>query len=165
MLPRNYNNGILIKQTPGYVVITTEMVHETRIIPTDGRPPLDPAVKQWLGEPRGRWEGNVLIVESANFNGLFGMTNFGVPGSPREPVPTSVNMRVTERFERVGEDTMTYRITVVDPQIITQPLAIEYPLQLDNGYEMFEYACHEGNTSVRNYIQTSRFERAQQANR
>ena len=105
----------------------------------------------------------MLIVESANFNGLFGMTNFGVPGSPRDPIPTSVNMRITERFERVDEDTMSYRITVHDPQIITQPLTIEYPMQLDSGYEMFEYACHEGNTSVRNYIETSRYERSQRA--
>jgi hypothetical protein len=165
MLPRNYNNGVLIKQTPGYVVITTEMVHEARIIPTDGRPPLDPAIKQWLGEPRGRWEGTALVVESTNFNGLFGMTNFGVPGSPRDPYPTSVNMRVTERFERVSADTMNYTITVEDPEIITQPLTIEYPMKLDNGYQIYEYACHEGNTSVRNYIETSRYERAQQSAR
>lgn len=163
MLPRNYNNGILIKQTPGYVVITTEMVHEARIIPTDGRPPLDPAIKQWLGEPRGRWEGNVLIVESGNFNGLFGMTNFGVPGSPRDPTPTTTSLKITERFERVSDDTMNYRITVEDPNVITQPWTIEYPMKLDNGYQIFEYACHEDNTSVRNYIVTSRYERAQKA--
>lgn len=162
MLPRNYNNGILIKQTPGYVVITTEMVHEARIIPTDGRPPLDAAIKQWLGEPRGRWEGNVLVVESGNFNSSFGMTNFGVPGSPRDPVPTSTDMRIVERFERVDDTTMNYRVTVEDPAIITAPLTIEYPMRLDDGYEIYEYACHEDNTSVRNYIVTSRYERAQQ---
>lgn len=163
MLPRNYNNGILIKQTPGYVVITTEMVHEARIIPTDGRPPIDPAIKQWLGEPRGRWEGTTLVVESTNFNGLAGMTNFGVPGSPRDPYPTSVDLRVTERFERISEEAMNYEVTVEDPAIIVRPLTIAYPMKLDNGYKMYEYACHEGNTSVRNYIETSRYERAQQA--
>ena len=160
MLPRNYNNGVLIKQTPGYVVITTEMVHEARIIPTDGRPAADPAIKQWLGEPRGHWEGNVLVVESKNYNGLFGLTNFGVPGSPRAPVPSSVDLRTVERFERTSAGTMNYRITVEDREMLTQPLAIEYPMQLDNDYKIYEYACHEGNSSVRNYIETSRFERA-----
>jgi hypothetical protein len=163
MLPRNYNNGILIKQTPGYVVITTEMVHEARIIPTTPRAPLDPAIKQWLGEPRGRWEGNVLVVESTNFNGLFGMTNFGVPGSPRDPTPTTVNLKITERFEHVSEDAMNYSVRIEDPAVIVQPWTIEYPMQLDNDYQIFEYACHEDNTSVRNYIVTSRYERAQQA--
>ena len=165
MLPRNYNNGILIKQTPGFVVITTEMVHEARIIPTDGRPPLDPAIRQWLGDPRGRWEGNALVVESTNFNGLFGMTNFGVPGSPRDPTPTTVNLKITERFERVDADTMSYRVTIEDPEVIVQPWTIEYPMELDNDYKMFEYACHEDNTSVRNYIVTSRHERAQKGER
>lgn len=164
MLPRNYNNGILIKQTPGYVVVTTEMVHEARIIPTNGRPPLDAAIKQWLGEPRGRWEGNVLIVESGNFNGLFGMTNFGVPGSPRDPTPTTTNLKITEHFERMTDDTMSYRVTIEDPDVITQPWTIEYPMRRDDGYQIFEYACHEDNTSVRNYIVTSRYERAQQRN-
>lgn len=165
MLPRNYNNGVLIKQTPGYVVITTEMVHEARIVPTDGRPAADPAIKQWLGEPRGRWEGNVLVIESKNYNGLFGLTNFGVPGSPRAPVPSTTNLRTVERFERIADGTMNYSITVEDSEILTQPLTIEYPMQLDNDYESYEYACHEGNSSVRNYIETSRFERAQQSAR
>ena len=82
MLPRNYNNGIRILQSPGYVVILLEMAHEARIIPTDGRPALDPSIKQYLGESRGRWEGNTLVVETANFNGRTAMTNAGVPGSP-----------------------------------------------------------------------------------
>ena len=82
MLPRNYNNGIRIMQFPGYVVILLEMAHEARIIPTSERPPLDGAIKQYLGESRGRWEGNTLVVETTNFNGKPAMTNLGVPGSP-----------------------------------------------------------------------------------
>src|SRR5580698_10039472 len=82
MEPRNYNNGIRIMQSPGYVLIVLEMAHEVRIIPTDGRPALDNSIKQWLGESRGHWEGNTLVVETRNFNGKTDMTNAGVPGSP-----------------------------------------------------------------------------------
>src|SRR5689334_17165403 len=93
MLPRNYNNGIRIMQSPGYVLIVLEMAHEVRIIPTTGRPALDKSIKEWLGESRGHWEGNVLVVETTNFNGKTDMTNAGVPGSP--PInPTSENMRI-----------------------------------------------------------------------
>ena len=82
MLPRNYNNGIRIMQFPGYVVLLLEMAHEARIIPTGKRPPLDGSIRQYLGESRGRWEGNTLIVETTNFNGRTAMTNAGVPGAP-----------------------------------------------------------------------------------
>src|SRR5438128_3831220 len=93
MLPRNYNNGVRIMQSPGYVEIVLEMAHEVRIIPTDGRPALDPSIKEWLGEPRGHWEGNTLVVESANFNGKPAMTNAGVPGSPPTGLtPNTENM-------------------------------------------------------------------------
>jgi hypothetical protein len=99
MLPRNYNNGLRIVQSPGYVVILLEMAHEARIIPTDGRAFLDPSIKQYMGESRGRWEGNTLVVETKNFNGKPAMTNSGVPGSP--PLnPSTENMRFTERFTR-----------------------------------------------------------------
>jgi len=82
MEPRNYNNGIRIMQTPGYVLIVLEMAHEVRIIPTTPRPPLDPDIKEWMGESRGHWEGNTLVVETTNFNGKTDLTNSGVPGSP-----------------------------------------------------------------------------------
>lgn len=163
MFPRNYNNGLRIFQSPGYVVILLEMAHETRIIPTDGRPPLDPAIKQWLGSSRGRWEGNTLVVETTNFNGKTGMTNAGVPGSPRPLHPSTEAMRIVERFERTGDDTMEYQITIEDPEVLTTgSWTASYPMKLDNSYEMFEYSCHEGNTAIRNYIETSRFERGVQ---
>jgi hypothetical protein len=162
MLPRNYNNGIRILQTQGLVAITLEMAHETRLIPTDGRPPLDPEIKQWLGESRGRWEGNTLVVETTNFNGLTSMTNPGVPGSPRAPTPTTERMILVERFTRTGADTMDYEFTLEEPVVLTRPWTVAYPMRRDESYLAFEYACHEGNTAVRNYIETSRFERAQQ---
>jgi hypothetical protein len=159
MLPRNYNNGIRIIQSPGYVLIVLEMAHEVRIIPTDGRPVLDPSVKEWLGESRGHWEGNTLVVKTTNFNGKTDMTNAGVPGSPALN-PTSENMRITERLTRTADDTIEYEMKIEDPEIVTSPWAVAFPLKLDNKYQMFEYACHEGNTAIRGYIETSRYERA-----
>ena len=163
MLPRNYNNGIRIMQSPGYVVILLEMAHEARIIPTDGRAFLDPSIKQYLGESRGRWEGNTLVVETTNFNGKPAMTNAGVPGSP-PLTPSTENMRFTERFTRTDNDTIEYQMTVENPEVLTTgSWSAAFPMKLDNDYLMFEYACHEGNTAIRNYIETSRFERANKA--
>jgi hypothetical protein len=159
MLPRNYNNGVRIMQSPGYVIILLEMAHEARIIPTDGRPFIDPSIKQYLGESRGRWEGNTLVVETKNFNGKPAMTNAGVPGSP-PLTPSTENMRFTERFTRTANDTIEYKMTVEAPEVLTSPWSAEFPMKLDNNYDMYEYACHEGNTAIRGYIETSRFERA-----
>jgi hypothetical protein len=159
MLPRNYNNGVRIMQSPGYVVILLEMAHEARVIPTDGRPFIDPSIKQYLGESRGRWEGNTLIVETKNFNGKPAMTNAGVPGSP-PLTPSTENMRFTERFTRTANDTIEYKMTVEAPEVLTSAWSAEFPMKLDNNYDMYEYACHEGNTAIRGYIETSRFERA-----
>lgn len=162
MLPRNYNNGIRVVQSPGYVVILLEMAHEARIIPTDGRPFLDPSIKQYLGESRGRWEGNTLVVETKNFNGKPAMTNSGVPGSP-PLTPSTENMRFTERFTRTDDDTIEYQMTVEAPEILTSSWSAAFPWKRDDKYEMFEYACHEGNTAIRGYIETSRYERTHKA--
>jgi hypothetical protein len=161
MEPRNYNNGIRIMQSPGYVVIVLEMAHEARIIPTNGMPPLDSNIKEWLGESRGHWEGNTLVVETTNFNGKVGLTSLGVPGSPRPLQPSTPNMKVVERFTRVAPDQIDFRMTVEDPSVLVPgSFTIAYPMYLDNSYQMYEYACHEGNTAVRHYIETSRYERA-----
>ena len=159
MLPRNYNNGIRIDQAPGYVVISLEMAHESRIIPLDGRPRLDPAIKQWLGDSRGHWEGNTLVVETTNFNGQTMLANVGVPGAPRTVNPSSEQLRVVERFTRVSDEIIEYEMTVEDPVTLTRPFTVQYPMWRDDGYKIFEYACHEGNTAIRNYIETSRYER------
>jgi hypothetical protein len=159
MLPRNYNNGLRIMQSPGYVEIVLEMAHEVRIIPTNGEPALDPAIKEWLGESRGHWEGNTLVVVTTNFNGKTDLTNAGVPGSP--PLnPASESLRITERFTRTAEDTIDYEMRVEDPDVIVSPFAVAYPMHLDNSYQMYEYACHEGNEAIRGYIVNSRYERA-----
>jgi hypothetical protein len=158
MEPRNYNNGLRIMQSPGYVLIVLEMAHEVRIIPTDGRPALDPSIKEWLGESRGHWEGNTLVVETTNFNGKTDLTNAGVPGSP-PLTPASANLHIIERFTRTAEDTIDFQMKVEDPDVIVSPFTVEYPMKLDNKYQMFEYACHEGNEALRGYIVNSRFER------
>ena len=159
MLPRNYNNGIRIMQSPGYVLIVLEMAHEVRIIPTDGRPVLDKSIKEWLGESRGHWEGNTLVVETTNFNGKSDLTNAGVPGSP-PLTPASEKLHIVERFTRTDNDTIDYQMRVEDPDVIVSPFAVQYPMKLDNNYQMFEYACHEGNEALRGYIVNSRYERA-----
>ena len=165
MMQRNYNNGLRIFQSPGYVVISLEMAHEARVIPTTVAPALNANIKQWMGESRGHWEGNTLVVETTNFaHGLdTGMTSGGVPGAGA-PYPSSDAMKITERFTRTGADSMDFEMVVEDPVVLaTGSLKIQYPMLLDNDYKMYEYASHEGNTAVRYYIETSRFERAQAA--
>src|SRR5712691_10597253 len=160
MEPRNYNNGIRIMQSPGYVMILVEMAHEVRVVPI-GMPPLPSEIKEYLGESRGHWEGNTLVVETKNFNGLVGHTSAGVPGSPGPLQPETPNMKITERFTRVAPDTIEFTMKIEDPTALaTGSYTVAYPMYLDNKCEMYEYACHEGNTAVRNYIETSRFERA-----
>ena len=163
MFPFNYNNGIKIHQAPGYVVIQLEMIHEARIIPVDGRPPLSPKVKQWMGESRGHWEGPTLVIETTNFNGKTGQTNVGIPGSPQGNTPATTNMKLTERLTRVSDNQIDYSMTVEDPEVLTHSWTARYPMYLDNSYGFFEYACHEDNTAVRNFIETSRYERAKAA--
>ena len=160
MFPFMYNSGIEIMQAPGYVVIRLELVHETRLIPVDGRPPLAPEIVQWLGESRGRFEGDTLVVETRNFNGETPMLIVG-PGA--KPIPTSREMRIVERLTRTSADTIDYEITVEDPVVLTEPWKAAFPLTRDDDYRMFEYACHEDNSAIRNFIETSRFERRQQA--
>lgn len=167
MLARNYNNGLRIFQAPGYVVISLEMAHEARIISTGGTAALDPAIKQWLGDSRGHWEGNTLVVETSNFahGTSIGLTSAGNPGSPGPLQPFSDGMKLTERFTRTAEDTIDFEMRVEDPLVLERgSYTYKFPLFLDNDYAMYEYACHEGNTAVRNYIETSRYERAQQVN-
>jgi hypothetical protein len=159
MLPFNYNNGIRIHQSPGYVVIDLEMIHEARVVPVDGRPPLDPAIKQWMGESRGYWDGATLVVETTNFTGKAHMLIAGIPGGPRGTVPTSTSLTTTERFTRVSANRIDYEMTIEDTEVLTDKWTISYPMFLDPEYQFFEYACHEDNTAVRNFITTSQYER------
>ena len=159
MFPFMYNSGIEIVQAPGYVVIRLELVHETRIVPVDARPPLAPEILQWLGDSRGRFEGDTLVIETTNFNGESPMLIVG-PGG--KPLPTSRELKIVERLTRTAADTIDYEIAVEDPVVLTQPWKAAFPLNRDDNYRMYEYACHEDNSAIRNFIEASRFERRTQ---
>jgi hypothetical protein len=153
--PAGYNNGYQIIQTPGYVVIAFEMIHETRIIPIDGRPKLGAAIQQWNGEPRGRWEGNTLVVESTNYNDKGSIGTSAATGRLRG-IPQSSSMKVTERFTPIGPDTIDYRVTIDDPKVYAKPWTVQLPLNRDDTYQIFEYSCQEGNYSMANVLSFGR---------
>jgi hypothetical protein len=150
--PVVYNNGTEIVQGPGYVAIRFEMIHDTRIIPLDGRAPVSQAVRQHMGIPRGRWEGDTLVVETSNFNGTIGVTGNG------RLMPTSDALKMVERFTRTSADTIQYEATVDDPKTWTGPWRVSFPLRRDDSYGFFEYACHEGNNAMRNILSAARAE-------
>ena len=158
MFPFMYNNGMRIFQSPGLVALQMEMVHEVRLIPTDGAAPVPAQVHHWLGESRGQWEdANTLLVETTNFRPGPSATNIGTTGSPREnDTPVSEQAKMTERFHMVGPDEIIYEFTWEDPVVFTKPWSARLEWQRDDDYGMFEYACHEGNVQIRNYINTSR---------
>jgi len=163
MFPNPYNNGIQIIQSPGYVVINLEMIHEARVIPLGNMPPLDGTIKQWMGSSRGHWEGNTLVVETTNFNGQTSMTDVPTRGTPRDPRSSSTQMKLVELFERTSADHLTYKVTVNDPVTQTSSWTAQLPWKRDDSYEIYEYACHEDNEAVRNYIVTSRYRRAHES--
>jgi len=137
MMPGFYNHNYHILQTPGYVVLFVEMIHDARIIPVDGRPHLGQHIRQWLGDSRGRWVGNTLVVETTNFTDKVdyrGLTVFG----------TGRNVHLVERFTRVDADTIDYQFTVDDATVFTRPWTAAIPMTQIKG-PLFEYACHEGN--------------------
>jgi hypothetical protein len=165
MGPYRYNNGMRILQAPGYVVLDLEMIHEARIIPTDGRHVNAPTIMQYMGQSRGRWEnGNTLVIETDHIKPGASMTNIGVAGSPGgNRIPTSDKLKIVERITATDKGMIEYSITVDDPVIMTRPWTARMPLKDDPTYEWWEYACHEGNTAIPNYINASRAERAARA--
>jgi len=160
MMPYRYNGGFKIRQAPGVVVFDLEMIHDSRIIYTDGRPALKSVHKQYMGDSRGHWEGNTLVVETTNYKEGPPMINLAVVGSPSgNRFPVSDKMKTTERITRLNKDMFLYEIKTDDPVVLTRPFTVRYPMRNDPTYEWWEYACHEGNTIVQNYVTTSRFER------
>jgi hypothetical protein len=149
ILPVIYNNGNEIVQAPGVVVIRNEMIHETRIVPLDDRPHLPEAMKSYMGDSRGRWDGNTLVVETTNLNGR---NSVGGNGGGQ----TSDRIKLVERFTMLDANTLQYQLTIDDPGTWTKPWTIAFPWKRDQGYGMFEYACHEGNYAMRNILSGSR---------
>ena len=143
IFPVIYGNGQQIVQAPGYVTILQEMVHEARVIPLDGRPHASPNVRSYMGDPRGRWEGNTLVVETTNFLG--NRTGIGLNGGG---TPTSDALKLTERYTRTGPDEIRYEVTIDDPKTFMQPFKVTFPITQETGYQNFEYACHEGNYAM-----------------
>ena len=147
MTPGQYNNNVQIVQTAGMVVILNEMVHNARIIPTDGRP--HTKLRFWSGDSRGRWEGDMLVVETINFR-----RETSLQGS-------SGNTRLVERFTRVDADTIKYEFTVTDPTSYTQPWTANMPLVRIAG-PVYEYGCHEGNYALPNILAGARAQEKEQ---
>jgi hypothetical protein len=155
MFPAGYNNGYEIVQIPGYVIIVYEMIHDTRIIPLDGRPHVGANIRMWNGDPRGRFEGNTLVVETTNFNDKGVMGTSAATGRIRG-IPHSEEMHVVERFTRISDDVINYSVTITDPKVYTAPWTVALPLNRDPSYKMFEYACHEGNLALPNALSAGR---------
>jgi hypothetical protein len=150
VLPVIYNNGNVIVQAPGYVAFVNEMIHEARIIPLDGRAHVEAGIKLWMGDSRGRFEGDTLVVETTN---LTDRTGIGLNGGGGRH---SDALKVTERFTRIDEDTIVYSMTIDDPKTWTQPWTMQFPLERDDAYGMYEYACHEGNYAMFNILSGAR---------
>ena len=143
MLPTAYNNNYQILQGPGYVAILVEMIHDMRIISLDGRPHIPANIRQWMGDSRGRWEGNTLVVDTTNFTDK---TN--LRGSDKD-------LHLIERFTRTGENAIMYEFTVDDPTAFTRVWKGEIPLTKASG-PLYEYACHEGNYSMEGILKGAR---------
>ena len=150
MMDAAYNSNYQIVQSPGVVMILTEMIHDVRIVPLDGRPQPDAKVRQWMGVSRGRWEGETLVVETTNFNG-------------KNPFRGSdENLKVIERFTRLSDDTIEYKFTIDDPTMWTRPWSAESAMKKTVG-PIFEHACHEGNFGLYNTLVGARLEEKRQA--
>jgi hypothetical protein len=145
MMPVGYNSTLEIVQGQGYVAIVQEMIHDTRIIPTDGRPHAPAEIKQWMGDSRGHWEGDTLVVETVNYN----------PQVAIQGTPVSDAAKVTERFTRIDPDTIQYQFTVDDPKTWVKPFSGEYNMVKIDG-NVYEYACHEGNYGMANNLSGAR---------
>jgi hypothetical protein len=155
MFPAGYNNAYQIVQTPGYVVIHHEMIHDARIIPIDGRPHLPDHVRLWNGDPRGRWEGHTLVVDTTNYNNKGWIATQAAAGRIKG-IPQTESLHVVERFTPVDADTIDYQATIDDPKMYTRPWTVSIPLHRNPTYRIYEYACHEGNRSVGNILRDSR---------
>ena len=145
-----YNNTYQILQTPTHVAIRVENIHDVRVIPIDGRPRLDDRIRQWNGDSRAHWDGDTLVVETANFS-----------DQTVHRFPSSRHTKAVERFRRVAADRIDYRFTIEDPTVYTQPWTAVRPMPRLDGYIIYEYACHEGNYAMTNILTVERAREAE----
>jgi hypothetical protein len=150
ILSNAYNNNLQIVQTRDYVVIHTEMIHEARVVPLDGRPHVPQGMRLWLGDSRGRWEGDTFVIETTNFTAKSSFS-----GSIIARGGSTAGMHLIEKFTRVAEDTLLYEFTVTDPATWTKPWTVQLPMARSSE-RIFEYACHEGNYSMPNMLKGAR---------
>ena len=153
VIPSAYNNTLQVLQTPDHVVIVNEMIHDARIVPLDGRTHLAPSVRQWMGDSRGRWEGDTLVVETTNFTDKTASFNPTIQSA----AGTGATLRLVERFTRAGAGALRYEFTVDDPHTFTRPFTGVIPMTPADG-PLFEYACHEGNYGMFNLLAGARAE-------
>jgi len=147
MIPAIYGNSYQILQTPDYVAIRYEMIHETRIIPLDGRAHVSPKIRSYMGDARGHWEGDTLVVETTNFRDEATYRN-----------SNASTLKLVEKFQRVGPSTVKWSVTVDDPKTWVRPWTFAMPLTIDDTQPVLEYACHEGNLGLRNILSAARAE-------
>ena len=148
MMPAIYGNSYQIMQSPDAVTITYEMIHDTRVIPLDGRAHVSPTIRQYLGDARGHWEGDTLVVETTNF-------------TDKTPYRgSSEHLTLIERFTPIGPDTLEWAVTFDDPHTWDRPWTFAMNLTHDESQPPFEYACHEGNYGMRNMLSAARAEEA-----
>jgi hypothetical protein len=150
MMPGFYNHNYQIVQTPGYVVVSVEMIHDARIIPVDGRPHAGAAIRNWMGDSRGHWEGNTLVVETTNFNDK-------VREQSVIAFSTGKNLRLVEKFTRTAENAINYEFTVSDPTVYARPWTASIPMSKFEG-PIYEYACHEGNYGLGGILRGARMD-------
>jgi hypothetical protein len=148
-LPGGYNNNVQIVQSPGYVAVLQEMIHEARVIPTDGRAHAEKTIRQWLGDSVGHWQGNTLVVDTTNYTDKIVANAFNCCRG------AGANLHVIERFTRLDADSIDYRYTVDDPTTYTKPWTVALPMSKAEG-PLYEYACHEGNYGMMNLLSGAR---------
>ena len=167
MMPFRYNNGIRVFQSPGYITLALEMI-DTRVIPIDDGHGWPKNVEAWMGNSRAHWEGKTLVIETTNIKSgdsathdsdkraasPLNMATQGVP--PLNTIPTSTQAKTVERLTMVGPNTITYELTYSDPEVFTAPWTARFDWTRDDSYQFFEYACHEGDEQIRNYITSSK---------
>ena len=157
IFPGGYGAGYEIVQGPGVVLIVYEMIHEARVIPVDGRPHIHSNIRQWNGDSRGRWEGNVLVVDITNYNNKSSIAT-NIASQRMRGIGQSERLHVVERFTIVGPNTIDYEATIDDPETYTSPWKVAMSLNRDPTYRTFEYACHEGNYALPNTLKGARAE-------
>jgi hypothetical protein len=150
ILPGVYGNGMRIVQTPDSVVIVHEAIHETRVIPVDGRPPADPAIREYLGSSVGRWEGDTLVVETTNMTDKTSIGQYG------DGIRHSEQIKITERLRRVDPDMIDYVARIEDPATYKTPFTVRMTITRQPGYRMYEFSCHEGNRFIPNAFEATR---------